>query len=183
MHPLLAQQLRYCLMCGQLLKLPDSPGEQPRCANCERPFDPKDPGTFAVEPPAEPLKWWQSDNVPGAAWLVLFTVGSAVMGGLAPKWSGWIGGSAGADRAGAAAGALMGVILAVFVFIPWLFACIYLLLLAFERHLRDEVMVYLVAGAGLGVVCSLGYHPGLMLAGLMCGLLAGLVRQWRMNAD
>ncbi len=181
MHPLLANQPRYCLACGEPLKLPDSLGEAPRCEHCLKPFDPKDPASFAVDPPSEPVRWWQTEAAPGLAWLVLYPLGCAVIGKLMPTWVYGIGGGSG-GTASAFAGVTVAVGLFVFGFLPWHFSCVYLLLVAFEKHLRDEVMWYLIAGALLGAVIAAGYHPALMLVGLLLGLLAGLVRQAWMNA-
>ncbi len=186
MHPLLAKQPRYCLTCGTLLPGPRAGEPEPRCDHCLRPFDPNDPATFSAEPRPEPRRWWQDPAVPGVAWLVVYGVGCLVIGGLLPSWVTWLGGGAGLDRdvpdprAGQAAGVLVAVFLVVFGFIPWLFACLYLLLLAVEEHLRDEVLWYLTAGAIGGMLCTLGFHPALLLVGIVMGVFAGLVRQWRM---
>ncbi|MEM1446348.1 MAG: hypothetical protein AAGF84_09850 [Planctomycetota bacterium] len=181
MHPLLAKQPRFCLVCGEPLELPASKGQPAACGHCLKPFDPADPRTFVAEPPPVPRRWWESDAVPGVAWLLVYAGGYAVVGWVAPGWAGWIGGGAGSDRAGAAAGALVAALWMVFGFLPWVYACIYLLLLAFEHHLRDEIVWYLTAGALFGVVCTLGLPPAMLLVGLILGLVAGLVRQWRMS--
>ncbi|MEM8783039.1 MAG: hypothetical protein AAGE65_09320 [Planctomycetota bacterium] len=184
MHPLLAKQPRYCLACGERLSLPESKDEPAICGHCLRPFDPADPETFRPVPPPTPRRWWESDALPGGAWLALYATGNAVAGWLMPDWVVWMGGGAGhgqTARAGAAAGVLIAVLWILLGLLPWVFACVYLLLLAFENHLRDEVIWYFTAGGLFGVVCTLGFAPPILVVGMILGVLAGLVRQWRMS--
>lgn len=186
MHPLLAKQPRYCPACGTKLELPEREGDAAACGHCTRPYDPADPSTFLAQPPPRPQRWWESDALPGAAWLVVYAAGCAVCGWRLPGWVVWIDGGAGMSgggdpRAGMAAGVLMAVLWILFGFVPWVFACVYLLLLAFEHALRDEMIWYFTAGALFGLVCTLGFAPAILLLGLILGALAGLVRQWRMS--
>ncbi len=179
LHPLLARQPRYCTTCGHLLTQPSSEDEPALCEHCLRPYDPADPTTFLPLPPPDPCRWWQTKEVPGLAWLGLYALGSAVIGRFLPAWSYGMGGGDGSTGS-AFAGVFTGVAVAIYVMLPWLFACVYLLLVALEHHLRDELVIYLTAGAIVGVVCAAGYHPALLIVGAIVGALAGLVRQARM---
>ncbi|MEM1098945.1 MAG: hypothetical protein AAGH92_09165 [Planctomycetota bacterium] len=182
MHPLLAKQPRYCLVCGELLALPKSKGEPAACGHCLKAYDPADPRTFAPEPPPIPRRWWEDDALPGVAGLALYAGGSAAIGAFLPTWVAGIGGGDGSTGS-AFAGVTIAVMLAVLVYLPWLFVCVYLLLLTFQNHLRDEVVWYLTAGGLLGMLCAVGYHPALLIVGGILGVLAGLIRQARMAID
>ena len=170
-------QPRYCMTCGGLLTLPPAQDQPALCEHCLRPFDPADPSTYLPVPPPDPHRWWHTKEVPGLAWLLLYLLGSAIIGTLLPDWVVGIHGRPDRDRVGNAAGAIVAVMLVVFAFIPWLFACTYLLLVALEHHLRDELVIYLTAGAVLGAIGAAGYHPALLLVGGILGTLAGLIRQ------
>ncbi|MEM7577568.1 MAG: hypothetical protein AAF328_08840 [Planctomycetota bacterium] len=183
MHPLLAKQPRYCLACGKRLELPHGKGGRAACGHCLNPFDPADPSTFLPVPPPDPYRWWHTKEVPGLTFLLLYVLGSLVIGSLISQWGVNATGAGNRERVVDAASAIIAVFLILFGLAPWLFACAYLLLVALEHHLRDQIVIYLTVGAIAGAVCAAGYHPALLLVGGILGTLAGFIRQARMNLD
>ncbi len=179
-HPILAQRARYCLDCGT--RLPP-PGDPTACDRCMLAFDPDDPTSFTILPPPTPPRFWEQPWFPFVPWAAWHGFGAMMSVWLNP----WLVVGASADGRWDATRQTfvdIGPLIGGIVVLPWLGLSIYLLLIALEPMLADRFMWYYAAGLVVGPVCTIGLAPVLgpwQLIGLLLGLLAAVLRQWRMT--
>lgn len=170
---MLERTARWCPACGCDLTMTD----QPPCPRCERPFNPDDPSTTSPKPvePEQENYWRDKQRIAGYIVLPLFLFGRALINVFGQDMTGFITGS------GGFAGVAVGVMVTLLI-IPWLVATVFFLLIATSDYYNPRTVYCLGFGAIAGIIIVLGLHPVLLLAGVVAGLFAGMVRAWAEKA-
>ena len=169
---------KYCLACGEDLSEFESPGECPRCG---RLFDPGNPATFSDEPAevAETPYWLQPPRLAGYGLLALVVLGRLCIHAVVPDWAGAMDGGAGSSRVGAAAGGVVGALLALLV-IPWAVGCCVLgLIAAIEFFNPGRILVAGAVSVVLAIIITLGLPAAVVVMAVMPAPFAGLLVAWR----
>jgi hypothetical protein len=114
--------------------------------------------------------WRQPPRLAGYALLTLVLAGRLVIHAVAGPFA------SGLDSVG---GAVVGPILVVFVFVPWIIGCLYLGLLAAAEFYGPRLGASILVALALAVVITLGLAPVLTVMALLLAPFVGLLRAWR----